>query len=262
MTALTYFEKLKIDIIIYFRMFSFSNDLKIRKTHIWQFWFLANFDFFWPTVRPLPQLESFWRETSSYLLPTPRLVPVPGKVTRKKKWVGMCRPGFQKYGDFWLIPGLGNKCLESGNFAKISKELKMQILLKSLKWWPGGLLPPKSYVDVPAGSGGSRGIKGGMGEFTPQSEACHHLRPPVRKIKRPKSAIFGNFLDFYPLRITFCPLNASHRKEKKIWCPHCLPDVKNLTFSKLSFGLSSHPSVYHFRKKSTQFGQIRCFFLK
>ena len=28
MTALNSFEKLKIDIIIYFRMFSFSNDLK------------------------------------------------------------------------------------------------------------------------------------------------------------------------------------------------------------------------------------------
>ena len=34
MTALNYFEKLKFDIIIYFRMFSFSNDLKkYKKSH-------------------------------------------------------------------------------------------------------------------------------------------------------------------------------------------------------------------------------------
>ena len=44
MTALNSFEKLKIDIIIYFRMFSFSNDLKNIKSYIRQFWFLANFD--------------------------------------------------------------------------------------------------------------------------------------------------------------------------------------------------------------------------
>ena len=57
----------------------------------------------------------------------------------------------------------------------------------------------------------SGGIKGGMGENTPQSEAL----PPSQKKKRPKSAIFGKFLDFCPLRIAFCPLDAPHKKKKK-----------------------------------------------
>ena len=54
----------------------------------------------------------------------------------------------------------------------------------------------------------SGGIKGGMGAFAPQSKALL----PVRRKKWPKSAIFGNFLDFYSLRITFCPLDAPHKK--------------------------------------------------
>ena len=33
----------------------------------------------------------------------------------------------------------------------------------------------------------------------------------------------------------------------------CLPDLENLTFSIPIFCLIYHPSVYHFRKKSTQF---------
>ena len=103
--------------------------------------------------------------------------------------------------------------------------------------------------------GGHWGIYPSIGGLPPLAR----LPPPVRKIKWPKSAIFGNVLDCCPLRITFCPLNASHRREEKIWRPHCLPDVEDLTFSILIFGLSSHPSVYHFRKKSTQFGQIWCF---
>ena len=32
--------------------------------------------------------------------------------------------------------------------------------------------------------------------------------PPSQKKKWPKSAIFGNFLDFCPLRNVFCPLDA------------------------------------------------------
>ena len=34
----------------------------------------------------------------------------------------------------------------------------------------------------------------------------------------------------------------------------CLPDLENLTISIPIFCQISHPSVYHFRKKSTQFG--------
>ena len=36
--------------------------------------------------------------------------------------------------------------------------------------------------------------------------------PPVRRNKWPKSSIFGKFLVFCPLRITFCPLDAPTKK--------------------------------------------------
>ena len=47
------------------------------------------------------------------------------------------------------------------------------------------------------------GIKGG----------CMHPHfLPVRRKKLSKLAIFGKFLDFCPLRNTFCPLDAPHKK--------------------------------------------------
>ena len=39
--------------------------------------------------------------------------------------------------------------------------------------------------------------------------------------------------------------------QNRMWM--CLPDLENLTFSIPIFCLTSHPSVYHFRKKSIQF---------
>ena len=52
-------------------------------------------------------------------------------------------------------------------------------------------------------SGGIKG--GGMG----QSEALAPFAPPPsQKKKWPKSVIFGKFMDFGPLRIAFCPLDA------------------------------------------------------
>ena len=51
-----------------------------------------------------------------------------------------------------------------------------------------------------------------MGANAPQSEALPPHLPPVRRKKLPKSAIFGKFLDFCPLRITFCPLDAPPQK--------------------------------------------------
>ena len=70
-------------------------------------------------------------------------------------------------------------------------------------------------------SGGIKG--GGMGENAPPpppSKALPPLAPPVRRKKWLKSAIFGNFLDFCPLRIAFCPLDAP--PQKNFWCRHCL----------------------------------------
>ena len=49
--------------------------------------------------------------------------------------------------------------------------------------------------------------------------------PPVRRKKWPKSAIFGKFLDFCPLRIAFCPLDAPPKKKKKFWCRHWTKDI-------------------------------------
>ena len=66
----------------------------------------------------------------------------------------------------------------------------------------------------------SGGIKGGMGAFAPQSEALPPTCPPVRRKKWPKSAIFGNILDFCPLRNVFFPLDAPHKKI--FWCRHCI----------------------------------------
>ena len=59
----------------------------------------------------------------------------------------------------------------------------------------------------------SGGIKGGaLGENPPSRRLCSPLAPPVRRKKWPKSVIFGKFLDFCPLRIAFCPLDAPHKK--------------------------------------------------
>ena len=60
---------------------------------------------------------------------------------------------------------------------------------------------------------GSGGIMGGHGGKCPPSEALPPTCPPLRRKKWPKSAIFGKFLDFCPLRIAFCPLNAPLHKK-------------------------------------------------
>ena len=49
-----------------------------------------------------------------------------------------------------------------------------------------------------------------------------------------------------------CPGGGGYFHQNRTWM--CLPDVKNLTFSIPIFCLISHPSVYHFCKKRTQFG--------
>ena len=54
---------------------------------------------------------------------------------------------------------------------------------------------------------------GAWGKMPPSRRLCPPLPPPpVRRIKWPKSAIFGKCLDFCPLRIAFCPLDAPHKK--------------------------------------------------
>ena len=51
-----------------------------------------------------------------------------------------------------------------------------------------------------------------MGVFAPPpSEALPPLSPSQKK-KWPKSAIFDKILDFCPLRIAFCPLDAPPQK--------------------------------------------------
>ena len=54
----------------------------------------------------------------------------------------------------------------------------------------------------------SGSTKGGIGGIFPQLEALPPLDPTVRRKKWQKSAIFGKFLDFCPLREAFCPLDA------------------------------------------------------
>ena len=49
----------------------------------------------------------------------------------------------------------------------------------------------------------------------PPSEALPPTCSLVRRKKLPKSAIFNKFLDFCPLRIVFCPLDATTKKKKK-----------------------------------------------
>ena len=63
---------------------------------------------------------------------------------------------------------------------------------------------------------------GAWGANAPQSEALPPTCPPQKK-KWPKSAIFGKFLDFCPLRIAFCPLDAPHKKKKNLVPPLPLP---------------------------------------
>ena len=61
------------------------------------------------------------------------------------------------------------------------------------------------------------------GAFAPPLEALPPLaHPPIRWKKWSKSAIFGKFLNFCPLRIAFCPLDAPH---KNFWCHHWAPDL-------------------------------------
>ena len=55
--------------------------------------------------------------------------------------------------------------------------------------------------------------RGAWGHFPLSRRLCPPLAPPVRK-KWLKSATFGKFLDFYPLRIVFCPLDAPPQKKK------------------------------------------------
>ena len=66
-------------------------------------------------------------------------------------------------------------------------------------------------------SGGIKGRHGGIYPPPPRQKLCPHL-PPVRRKKWPKSAIFGKFLDFCPLRIAFPPRCPP---PKKFWCRHC-----------------------------------------
>ena len=85
---------------------------------------------------------------------------------------------------------------------------------------PNIMINLKSYVKMPFFNifiilhlgKGSGGIKGGMGAFPPPSQRLCPPLSPVRKKKWPKSAIFGKFLDFCPLRITFCPLMPPQKK--------------------------------------------------
>ena len=63
-------------------------------------------------------------------------------------------------------------------------------------------------------------VAASCGAFSPHSEVLPPLAPPVRRKKWPKSAIFGNFFDFCPLRNVFCPLDAP--PQKIFWCHHCL----------------------------------------
>ena len=60
------------------------------------------------------------------------------------------------------------------------------------------------------GSGGIKG--GGMGHFPPPSlRPCPPLSPQSEAKKWSKSAIFGKFLNFCPLRNAFFPLDAPHK---------------------------------------------------
>ena len=60
---------------------------------------------------------------------------------------------------------------------------------------------------VAASRGGAWG-----GKCPPVGGSAPPFDPPVRRKTWPKSAIFGKFLDFGPLRIAFCPLDAPHKK--------------------------------------------------
>ena len=68
-----------------------------------------------------------------------------------------------------------------------------------------------------------QGGGGHGGKMPPVGGSAPHL-PPSQKKKLPKSAIFGKFLDFCPLRIAFCPLDAPH---KKFWCRHWWHSLQN-----------------------------------
>ena len=54
-------------------------------------------------------------------------------------------------------------------------------------------------------------VAASRGAFAPLGGSVPSLPSPRRK-KWPKSAIFGKFLDFCPLRIAFCPLDVPHKK--------------------------------------------------
>ena len=86
----------------------------------------------------------------------------------------------------------------------------------------------------------SGGIKrGGIRGICPPSRQMLCLPrappPPRQKKKWPKSAIFGKFLDFCPLRITFSPLNALHKKNKILVPPLERTLVMFFTLRKVMF---------------------------
>ena len=67
-------------------------------------------------------------------------------------------------------------------------------------------------ISVPFSGGIKGGGHGGICPPPPVGGSSPHLPPPVRRKKWPKSAIFGNFLDFCSLRVAFFPLDAPHKK--------------------------------------------------
>ena len=73
---------------------------------------------------------------------------------------------------------------------------------------------------------------GGMGDICPSSRRLCTSPPPVRRKKLSKSATFGKFLDFCPLRNAFSPLRCPPTK------------ISGATGCVLSLQCSYQPSEY------------------
>ena len=80
----------------------------------------------------------------------------------------------------------------------------------------GTSLGPKTGTSVGWGGGGIDKIFAGWGD-PPVPQEKNPVRGssppncPPQKAKWPKSSIFGIFLNFCPLRMAFCPLDAPHK---------------------------------------------------